>query len=584
MKKFIFNLLLLVSAGCFAQKQVWKAAQSSNGQFTFSRDGQQVACLSNGTALAVGGWHVNNDTSEVCREVYASTDQGQTWTREADAPWPAAHDFLFSASITGDTLVKWGGDGATEQTGDARRIDMYTSAEGWQNLTPDYGEEINNGLELTGCRHKQWYYMLGANGKLTRFSLANPTPQFVAGLSGDMNVISGFMISLPNGRMILGGGLCIGYDSPVFTGKLFYSDDDGITWNELYQNDQFKNYWCTATVTKSSVLFWKGRDGSPAGGLKGVYTIPLDNLMYGAGADQWTRLDYTPEPRHAAGLTTVPDEMGRPTDAVIGVCGNMYNDSWIFRRIDNMENGIILSDKCSFTMPDMLDTTGNTDKLLSFTQSPAAGSLIGSSNGQVHKVVITGNYNGHMAVTDTFYLRTKDTIAPRIHGLADTLVYLAGNYTVTIPDLRRATAASDGCGVVLLTQQPVAGQIVDASSGLAPTITITATDAAGNSSSWQTRVRLGPPLVGGIPDIGIMAKLQVIAAPNPTTQFFTVNIQSANPEPVKVRVLNASGMQLEAFETSPNVQLHIGQAYPAGLYILDVQQGGERRIFKLVRL
>lgn len=331
MKQLLTLLSLVLCVHANAQKQIWKAIRASVGEFSSARDGQKCAWLRNeGVAYSAGGWFSN---ATVFNEVYKSNDKGITWTQVADAPWPETNDFRMASSVTGDTLVKWGGDNGEV---DNKRIDIYTSTGGWQHIG-SWGEEINNGHLLTGSRHKNYYYMLGNNGKLSRFTLEDPTPQVIHTFTGDTAVMSGFMISLPNGRLIFGGGQTVNLDIP---GKVWYSDDDGFNWELLLQDDIFKTYWCEAIVLKTAVIYWAGRDD--IANVKGVYYIPIENLMSGLDTDKWEILEYLPAPRHAQGVCAVLDANGQPTDEAIGVTGNFYNSSWFFKRIDSVNTSMVL--------------------------------------------------------------------------------------------------------------------------------------------------------------------------------------------------------------------------------------------------
>jgi hypothetical protein len=500
--RVIAGLLLLLSTGSNAQ--IWKAIKTATTPFDFERDGQKVACLRNGTTVAVGGWRVANGVQEVNNEVYTSTDKGVSWERQENAPWPAAHDFLFSSSVTGDTLVKWGGDGATLATGQSRRIDIYTPSGGWKNLLEDWGTGINDGHLLTGCRHKQYYYMLGVdNGVLSRFTLDNPIPEVVTTLSGEMAVQSGIMVSLPNGRLVYGAGLSTSEYN--FSGKLWYSDDDGFTWSFLLQNDIFKNYWPAAVALKSSVIFWKGRDFTPPSGLKGVFYIPIENLMYGIHLDAWAPFSYTPGPRHAQGFCPVIDKFGKATDEAIGVTGNMYNNSWLFKRIDFTNQEVFLDSNCSFIVPDFRDNWQSTSESpIQYIQVPAPGMLLSSSHKRLNKVRIFAKFGADSIEVNSLFLMPKDTLKPTIPPLKDTVVYIGDTCSFVVPDFASHLSSSVNCGGTIFEQVPAAGQLISSSNGKIYEITITAKDESNNQAQAKVLVTVKdttPPVVKPSGDI-----------------------------------------------------------------------------------
>src|SRR5262249_30210681 len=85
--------------------------------------------------------------------------------------------------------------------------------------------------------------------------------------------------------------------------------------------------------------------------------------------------------------------------------------------------------------------------------------------------------------TCTFTVTVNDTEKPVISCPSPMTVSANGNCQTTVPDITGSVTVSDNCqafGPVTVTQSPLAGTPV----GLGTTIiTVTATDAAGNSSS-----------------------------------------------------------------------------------------------------
>src|SRR5438094_10166006 len=86
--------------------------------------------------------------------------------------------------------------------------------------------------------------------------------------------------------------------------------------------------------------------------------------------------------------------------------------------------------------------------------------------------------------TTTFTV--TDTTAPIVTCSAVPNASVEGNCQVALPNVLAGVTVSDGCtptSAITVTQSPVAGTLV----GLGPhTITVTATDAAGNSASCTT--------------------------------------------------------------------------------------------------
>jgi hypothetical protein len=78
--------------------------------------------------------------------------------------------------------------------------------------------------------------------------------------------------------------------------------------------------------------------------------------------------------------------------------------------------------------------------------------------------------------------------------------------------------------------------------------------------------------------------LTVNAAPNPSVTRFTLSISGGNNGALTIRVYDAVGNVVEArSKVAPNTTLTIGDSYRAGLYLVEVIQGSERRVLKLVK-
>ena len=88
-----------------------------------------------------------------------------------------------------------------------------------------------------------------------------------------------------------------------------------------------------------------------------------------------------------------------------------------------------------------------------------------------------------------------DNTAPTLSAPAPTSVNAASTGHATIPDVVAGTTASDNCGPVTVMQSPLAGTIVGTGTY---TITITATDAAGNTSTATTTFTVNSVDKGGL--------------------------------------------------------------------------------------
>ena len=85
-------------------------------------------------------------------------------------------------------------------------------------------------------------------------------------------------------------------------------------------------------------------------------------------------------------------------------------------------------------------------------------------------------------------------------------------------------------------------------------------------------------------DINPVAGLQATVSPNPSTNYFTINITAQASEPVLLIVSDLSGRVIEQRKIENKIQaVQIGNAWINGLYILELRQGTERKVFKLIK-
>jgi hypothetical protein len=78
---------------------------------------------------------------------------------------------------------------------------------------------------------------------------------------------------------------------------------------------------------------------------------------------------------------------------------------------------------------------------------------------------------------------------------------------------------------------------------------------------------------------------QITASPNPAPYTFNVQVTSGNPHaPIQLRVVDLLGRTMEMRNNvAPNSNLKIGGSYKAGVYLVEVIQGNERRHLKLIK-
>jgi uncharacterized repeat protein (TIGR01451 family) len=142
---------------------------------------------------------------------------------------------------------------------------------------------------------------------------------------------------------------------------------------------------------------------------------------------------------------------------------------------------------CQAAVPDLtgLVVAGDTCGPVTVSQTPTAGTLVGVG---ANVVTITVTDSANLTATCTATVTVNDATPPTITACAanqSVTATLAG-CMAAIPDLTGQVMPTDNCaGAITVTQSPVAGTL----AGVGPTtVTLTATDAAGNPATCQAIV------------------------------------------------------------------------------------------------
>src|SRR4029450_11409398 len=119
---------------------------------------------------------------------------------------------------------------------------------------------------------------------------------------------------------------------------------------------------------------------------------------------------------------------------------------------------------------------------ITLSQSPVAGTLVGLG---VHTITVTTTDEAATRASCTTTFTVSDTTVPTVSCSAIPAASADGACQAAVPNVLGAVSASDSCSAtnaITLSQSPAAGTLV----GLGVhTITVTATDEAGNSASGR---------------------------------------------------------------------------------------------------
>jgi cysteine-rich repeat protein len=121
-------------------------------------------------------------------------------------------------------------------------------------------------------------------------------------------------------------------------------------------------------------------------------------------------------------------------------------------------------------------------------------SIIAATEG-VYEATLTAP-NGCTAAASVTVIFTPDTTPPSLNCPAPQILVLGADCSVELPDYRSMAAANDNCGTPTVVQSPAPGTMVSDAGNM--TVTLTATDASGNSTQCSfnvTKVDNTPPTV-----------------------------------------------------------------------------------------
>src|SRR5213076_1347463 len=143
---------------------------------------------------------------------------------------------------------------------------------------------------------------------------------------------------------------------------------------------------------------------------------------------------------------------------------------------------------CLAAVPDVLGGVSASDSCsgtngITLSQSPAAGTLVGLG---VHVITVTATDAATNSASCTTTFTVTDDTAPTVICSATPSVSAGSSCLAAVPDVLGGVSASDSCSGtngITLTQSPAAGTLVGLGTHV---ITVTASDAAGNSATCTT--------------------------------------------------------------------------------------------------
>jgi VCBS repeat-containing protein len=163
---------------------------------------------------------------------------------------------------------------------------------------------------------------------------------------------------------------------------------------------------------------------------------------------------------------------------------------------------LMLGASCSASLPDYRSLATVNDNCtasanITIAQSPAAGTILNGTGSTT--VTLTATDASGNSANCSFTVTRVDQTAPAITCPSNKTLVLGSTCSVTLPDYRSQATVSDNCTAaanITIVQSPAAGTVLNGVGST--TVTLTATDASGNSTNCSftvTRVDQTAPVL-----------------------------------------------------------------------------------------
>lgn len=277
---------------------------------------------------------------------------------------------------------------------------------------------------------------------------------------------------------------------------------------------------------------------------------------------------------------------------------------------------ISLDAACAAVMPDFRTMAVVNDGMpstspITLIQTPAAGTLLNGTG--TTTVSITATDKGGNSTTCSFTLTAQDHMAPDITNISvNPPVLEVPNHKMR--QVKVSYTATDHCGPVstslsVSSNEPsgdeadwevindhdikLRAERLGTGTGRIYTITLTATDASGNTATRDVTVSV-PHDNGNIIVQNVSAKqgqketnqkgLAVTVHSNPTAGQFTLTTTSSSTELLRMKVVDNLGRLVESRQgIAANGVLYLGSRFLPGIYFVELEQGNHKQTLRLVK-
>jgi hypothetical protein len=120
------------------------------------------------------------------------------------------------------------------------------------------------------------------------------------------------------------------------------------------------------------------------------------------------------------------------------------------------------------------------------------------------------------------------------------------------------------------------------------TITISAKDASGNIATAMTTVLVPHNATGKKGSVDAtddaIGTLSATVTPNPSGQYFNLKITSNSNAPITIKVMDINGRVMNTVYAKNNQSVRFGENLKAGIYLVEILQGTQKTICRVVKL
>ena len=85
------------------------------------------------------------------------------------------------------------------------------------------------------------------------------------------------------------------------------------------------------------------------------------------------------------------------------------------------------------------------------------------------------------------------------------------------------------------------------------------------------------------PDVIPTTNLNLSVSPNPSLNNFVLKVNTASTEKISIRVIDILGRLVEQRANASGDIIRIGDNYKPGIYYVEVMQGNNRSVIKLIK-